>query len=203
MNVAPENVSGEPVPSRFELELPAWVAPWLAERPDVFASDEDRVGLVVELARHHVECRTGGPFAAAIFERSSGRLIAAAVNLVVPSSACIAHAEMVAFALAGQRLGSFDLGATSPTALVASTEPCAMCLGAIPWSGVSQVVYSACDEDARAIGFDEGHKPPDVIAHLAARGIDVVRGVERAAGRAVLNRYAELDGHVYNGTGAG
>ncbi len=189
------------MPSRFELDLPAWVTPWLAVRPGTFASDEEKVELVLDLAGEHVERRTGGPFAAAIFECSTGQLLAVGVNLVLASSACIAHAEMVAFALAGTHLRSFDLGVGSPVVLVASTEPCAMCLGAVPWSGVSRVVCSARDEDARAIGFDEGHKPPDWIDHLRAHGIDVVCDVERATGRAVLDRYAELGGHLYNGAG--
>ena len=32
--------------------------------------------------------------------------------------------------------------------LVTTTEPCAMCLGAIPWSGLSSVVCGARDQDA-------------------------------------------------------
>lgn len=196
-------MSGADVPTSFALELPAWVRPWLAARPASFASLEDKVGLVLDLAREHVECCTGGPFAAGIFEQGSGRVVAVGVNLVVPSSACIAHAEMVAFALAGQHLSSFHLGTATPVVLVASAEPCAMCLGAVPWSGVSQVVCSASDEDARAIGFDEGLKPGDWATHLEARGIEVVRGVQREAGRAVLRRYVELGGAVYNGTVAG
>lgn len=189
---------GGTVPTRFELVLPAWVGPWLAARPAALASDADKAQLVLDLAMEHVERRTGGPFAAGIFDHASGRLLGVGVNLVVSSSACIAHAEMVAFALAGQHVGSFDLGATAPAVLVTSTEPCAMCLGAVAWSGVSRVVCSARDEDARAIGFDEGFKPPGWREHLATQGIEVVHDVERAAGRAVLDRYAELGGHVYN-----
>ena len=190
--------TGPTVPSRFTLALPGWVAPWLASQPATFPALPQQVELVLGLAGEHVEQGTGGPFAAAIFERATGRLLAAGLNLVVPASTCIAHAEMVAFALAGQASGSFDLGSPGPVALVASTEPCAMCLGAIPWSGVSQLVCSAGDEDARAIGFDEGHKPPDWADDLAARGIEVVRGVARQAGREVLSRYAAAGGHVYN-----
>jgi tRNA(Arg) A34 adenosine deaminase TadA len=185
------------VPTRFQLDLPAWVVPWLDDQPSTLPTDDDRTGLVLDLAGEHVERGTGGPFAAGIFDGASGRLLAVGVNLVVPSRACIAHAEMVAFALAGQGLGGFDLGAASPVVLVASTEPCAMCLGAIPWSGVSRVVCSARDEDARAIGFDEGLKPPGWTTHLEASGIGVVRDVRRDEGRAVLQRYAALGGDVY------
>lgn len=187
-----------PVPSRFQLDLPSWVAPWLARQPATFPSDEEKVELVLGLAGEQVERETGGPFAAAIFECSSDRVVAVGVNLVVASSACIAHAEMVAFALAGQRLRSFDVGAASPAALVTSTEPCAMCLGAVRWSGVCRVVCSTRDEDARAIGFDEGHKPADWVADLASHGIEVVPDVSREKGRAVLDRYIQRGGHVYN-----
>ena len=190
--------TGPAVPSRFTLVLPGWVSPWLASQPATFPTVSAQVDLVLGLAGEQVEQGTGGPFAAAVFVRSTGRLLAAGLNLVVPASACIAHAEMVALALAGQASGSFDLGAPGPVALVASTEPCAMCLGAIPWSGVSQLVCSAGDEDARAIGFDEGNKPQDWAQDLAGRGIEVVRGVARDAGREVLARYAAGGGHVYN-----
>ena len=186
------------VPSRAELVLPGWVAPWLASRAADATSEQDQVDLVLGLAREHVEQGTGGPFGAAVFEVASGRLLAVGVNLVVASDACTAHAEMVALALAGRALGTFDLGAGAPTVLVASTEPCAMCLGAVPWSGVSKVVCSARDEDARAVGFDEGDKPEGWVSTLSARGIEVVQDVDRTAGRAVLDRYAELGGHVYN-----
>ena len=40
--------------------------------------------------------------------------------------------------------------------MVASTQPCAMCLGATPWSGIRRLVCGARDEDAEEIGFDEG-----------------------------------------------
>ncbi len=189
--------AGATVPTRFELDLPAWVVPWLWGQPSTLPTDEEKTGFVLGLAREHVERRTGGPFAAGIFDDASGRLLAVGINLVVPSRACIAHAEMVAFALAGQGLGSFDLGTASPVVLVASTEPCAMCLGAIPWSGVSRVVCSARDEDARAIGFDEGLKPAGWTTHLETSGVAVVRDVRRDEGRAVLQRYAALGGNVY------
>jgi tRNA(Arg) A34 adenosine deaminase TadA len=190
------------IPERFEIELPSWIPELLADRPVAYPSIAGQMDLVVELAREHVERGTGGPFAAGVFTRSTGRLVAVGVNLVVPAMACIAHAEMVAFALAGRALGSFHLGSTSPTALVTSTEPCAMCLGAVGWSGVSLVAIGALDEDARASGFDEGHKPPDWMAALAARGVAVRAGVAREAARDVLRLYAANGGHVYNGTAA-
>ena len=156
--------------------------------------------LVVELSRLNVERETGGPFGAAIFERETGRLLAPGVNLVVASSCSVAHAEMVAIMIAQQVVGDFDLGSEGKPAyeLYASTEPCAMCFGAIPWSGVRALLCGARDEDARAVGFDEGAKPPDWITALEERGISVKRDVLREDAARVLGDYANSGGEIYN-----
>ncbi len=193
-------VTPDPVPTHFELRLPDWVALALSARSLVCPTLEDRMDLVVDLARQHVVDGTGGPFAAAVFDRVDGRLIAVGVNLVVPSSACVAHAEIVAFALAGQARRSFDLSSDGPVELVTSTEPCAMCLGAVGWSGVSRLVCGARDADARTVGFDEGDKPADWAATLERRGIEVVADIRRADAAAVMALYVERGGPVYNGS---
>jgi tRNA(Arg) A34 adenosine deaminase TadA len=110
------------------------------------------------------------------------------------------HAEIVALAVAQRKLGCYDLGEVSATGyeLVSSTEPCAMCLGAIPWSGVRRVVTAARDEDARAIGFDEGAKPENWIQSLNSRGINVIADIEREAARSILQLYSVQEGHIYN-----
>jgi tRNA(Arg) A34 adenosine deaminase TadA len=181
------------------LELPAWVEE-LDLRDREYPTLEDRMRLVVELARQNVERGTGGPFGAAIFERETGRLLAPGMNLVVPSNCSVAHAEMVAVMIAQQAVGDFDLGAGGRPDydLFASTEPCAMCFGATPWSGVRRLVCGARDEDARAVGFDEGAKLPDWAAALEERGIAVVRDVCREEAAAVLRDYAESGGQIYN-----
>ncbi len=182
------------------IRLPEWVDE-VAPPGTVCETRSERMGLVVELSRRNVEEGTGGPFGAAVFEIESGRLIAPGVNLVLPSSAAVAHAEIVAVALAGVVTGNFDLGGEglTPTVLVASTEPCAMCFGAVPWSGVRRLVCGARDEDARAIGFDEGPKMIDWESALTSRGIEVVRDVMRTEAMAVLQGYAESGGTIYNG----
>lgn len=182
------------------LRLPDWVDEVID--PDrCYPTTEDRVGLAIELSRLNVLHGTGGPFGAAVFDLEQGRLIAPGVNLVVSSSAAVAHAEIVAVAVAGAALGTFDLGSPGlpRMVLVASTEPCAMCFGAVPWSGVRRLVCAARDEDARAVGFDEGPKMIDWQSALESRGIEVIRDVERAAAVSVLEAYAALGGVIYNG----
>jgi tRNA(Arg) A34 adenosine deaminase TadA len=175
---------------------------WLDEEPrpalGPAASDEERMAWVCHLLERQVAERTGGPFSAAVFDGASGTVLAAAVNRVEPASACIAHAETLALAEAGQAVGRFTLDGRGAV-LVTSAEPCAMCLGAIGWSGVDRVVCGATDPDARAIGFDEGDKPADWRATLEERGITVATGVLRERVTRAMGRYVARGGTVYNG----
>jgi tRNA(Arg) A34 adenosine deaminase TadA len=155
--------------------------------------------LAIELARENAARGTGGPFGAAVFERRSGRLVAVGVNLVLASGCSHAHAEMIALALAQRARGSWSLAAAGAPALelVTSSEPCAMCFGAIPWSGVAALVCGARAADARAIGFDEGPKPARWVDALERRGVAVRRDVLRREARRVLRDYAAGGGPVY------
>ncbi len=107
---------------------------------------------------------------------------------------------MVAFMIAQQMVGTFDLGSQGlpEYELVASTEPCAMCFGATPWSGVTALVCGARDEDARRIGFDEGPKLDDWASALLQRGIQVTRDVCRPEAVALLQEYATSGAPIYN-----
>ena len=71
-----------------------------------------------------------------------------------------------------------------------------MCFGAVPWSGVSSMIWGAGKEDAEAAGFDEGDKPNDWIESLERRGICTQGGILREEAAAVLMRYAKRDGAV-------
>lgn len=181
------------------IHLPGWVEEFLKNSPAVFPSVEDRMRFVLALSRRNVQRATGGPFAAAVFDHD-GRLIAPGVNMVVDSNCSVFHSEILALVIAQRILGRYDLsdGGTLHYDLFATTEPCAMCFGAIPWSGVSRLVCGARDEDARAIGFDEGPKMADWVASLNDRGIAVLRDVLRTDAVAVLQEYVKAGGPIYH-----
>lgn len=182
------------------VSLPAWVRE--AVDFDVrYETDEERMRLAIRIADENVRRETGGPFGAAIFERGTGQLISVGVNSVVRLNNCTLHAEMVAYQLAQRRIASYTLGAEGHPAheLFTSCEPCAMCLGATLWSGVTRVVIGASREDAIAIGFDEGPVFAESFTYLRSRGVEIVEGVLRGEGRAVLERYRAQGGPVYNG----
>ncbi|MBC2694650.1 MAG: nucleoside deaminase [Desulfobacteraceae bacterium] len=183
----------------FTIKLPYWVGEVLARSPKIFRTREDRMRLVVTLAQKNVQKQTGGPFGAGVFD-ASGCLVAPGVNVVVTHNCSILHAEMVAIALAQKKLGRYDIRdeGKSDYELVASTEPCAMCFGAISWSGVTRLVCGARDEDARCIGFNEGPKLPNWQQALEKQGVQVSRDVLRQEAVDVLNLYVKVGGVIYN-----
>ena len=79
-----------------------------------------------------------------------------------------------------------------------------MCFGAIWWSGVSRLVIGARKEDVeRLTGFEEGPVPPNWIELLEGRRaplrpVQVTRDVLSDRACAVLRRYEERGGPIYN-----
>ncbi|MGB3632736.1 MAG: nucleoside deaminase [Rubrobacteraceae bacterium] len=183
-----------------ELSLPGWLEEYVESSGKVYPTVEDRMRLVIELSRMNVLQETGGPFGAAVFDRGTGELLSPGVNLVTSANCSVAHAEIVALAVAQQVLGTFDLGGPGRPhyELVTSTDPCAMCLGATPWSGIRSLVTGARGEDAEEIGFDEGLKPVGWEQAFTENGITVTRDVLRQEAAAVLRQYGSLGGEVYN-----
>ncbi len=184
------------------IELPDWIDATLSRKRTVCPTMADRMALVIDLAGKNVAEGTGGPFGSGIFEMESGRLVAPGVNLVETANNSVAHAEITAIMVAQKILGTYDLGQENLPAmeLVTSTEPCAMCLGAVIWSGVKRLTCAARDEDARRIGFDEGPKPDDWTGELHKRGIALIRDVRREEAIAVLEQYGKSGGLIYNAT---
>lgn len=74
-----------------------------------------------------------------------------------------AHAEIVALRQAGKTTGDWRLeGAT----LVATLEPCPMCVGAIIQARVSCLVYASIDSRYGACGSAVPLPPPQLTPHL-------------------------------------
>jgi tRNA(Arg) A34 adenosine deaminase TadA len=183
----------------LKFQLPRWLVEHIGMGEIILKTDQDKMRFVIELSLLNIKHKTGGPFAAGVFD-SQGKLIAPGVNLVESQRCSILHAEIVALSLAQKVLGRFDLGMGGKLKyeLVSTTQPCAMCYGAIPWSGVSRLVCGARDEDARSIGFDEGPKLNDWISELEKRGIKVQRDILCDEAAAVLRQYAADGGTIYN-----
>lgn len=178
-----------------EIPMPRWFMDMEAANSGLpVVGDEAKMRLVIGFAVENVLHETGGPFAAAIFDMKTDLLIGAGINVVVPARQSWAHAEMTAFAHAQNRLGAGDLRGCM---LVTSCEPCAMCSGAVPWSGVEKVVYGASKAMAEELGFDEGYKGERWREEFAKRGIETVGPLLGESAFEPFAVYRKKNGKIY------
>ena len=90
------------------------------------------------------------PFGALLADRDGGVLLEAE-NTVVTEADCTGHAETN---LVRRACRNLDREALAAATLYTSTEPCAMCAGAIYWSGISRVVFGLRESELRALIAD-------------------------------------------------
>jgi tRNA(Arg) A34 adenosine deaminase TadA len=185
----------------FTLSLPDWAVEENRRLPEYLPTLEDRMAAVIRFSRLNFENRTGGPFAAGVFERDTGRPVVIGVNRVMAHNCSSAHAEVMTLSLAQKILGTWDLGAPGLPAhqLVVNWRPCAMCYGATLWSGIRSLVIAGSGPELEQItGFDEGPIHPEWDKELAKRGIELVNNVLTAEALKVYRDFAASGSFVYN-----
>jgi tRNA(Arg) A34 adenosine deaminase TadA len=94
------------------------------------------------------------PFGALLVLPGGGLL--EALNSVVTGGDPTGHAETNLVRLAGKA----DRASLSGSVLYTSTEPCAMCAGAIYWSGIGRVVFALSEEGLAGMVEEEEGVPP-------------------------------------------
>lgn len=188
-----------PLLRTIALSLPDWIDSMEDRLREPYPTDEAKMRLAIELATRNVEAATGGPFGAAIFDSASAEIVSIGVNRVIPLRNSTAHAEMMAFMFAQQRLGNHRLNATRHQFVMAtSAQPCAMCYGASVWAGIDRILIGARREDVEGLtDFDEGPMPRNWMGALHKRGIEVTRDVLRPEAREVLAAYQRQQGKAY------
>ncbi|MER3443692.1 MAG: nucleoside deaminase [Meiothermus sp.] len=120
----------------------------------------------VEVARR---ARANGnhPFGALLVD-AEGKVLLEAENTVQTERDCTGHAELNLMRLASR---SYDPGFLATCTLYTSTEPCAMCSGAIYWGNVRRVVYALSEARLRELTGDDPANPTlelpcrEVFAH--------------------------------------
>ncbi|MEO8612355.1 MAG: nucleoside deaminase [Chloroflexota bacterium] len=188
----------------FTLSLPDWAVEEMKKLPTHIPTLEGRMREVIRFSRLNFENGTGGPFAAGVFERDSGKLVVIGVNRVVPSNCSSAHAEVMTLSVAQHILGTYDLGGAGMPAyqLVVNWRPCAMCYGATIWSGIRSLAIAGSGPELEAItGFDEGPIHPEWDKELAKRGIELIDNVLTEEALVVYRDFAASGALVYNGRG--
>ncbi|ROS50337.1 nucleoside deaminase [Frigoribacterium sp. PhB24] len=108
--------------------------------PTVTPADLARLHRAIEVAQ---QARDHGnhPFGSLLLT-SDGEVVEAE-NTVVTEGDPTGHAETNLVRLVAQR---FDKSTLKTATLYTSTEPCAMCAGAIHWAGIGRVVYALAEQ---------------------------------------------------------
>lgn len=187
--------------NNIQLSVPEWLQHELAKLPSHLPAVDDRMAAVIRFSRLNVERNTGGPFAAGVFERDSGKLVVIGVNRVMANHCSSAHAEVMALSMAQAILGTHDLGAAGLPSyqLVVNWRPCAMCYGAVIWSGIRSLAIAGDGHELEELtGFDEGPMRPDWAEQLRQRGIDVINHVQTDEACKVFKLFRDRGHHVYN-----
>jgi len=130
------------------------------------------------------------PFGALLAD-ASGELLLEAQNTVVTESDATGHAETNLVRLASR---AYPRTGLAQTTLYTSTEPCAMCAGAIYWSGIGAVVYALAGSELRVLTGDDPENPTlalpcrDVFA-AGQRPVEVRGPYELPEAREVHHRF--------------
>jgi tRNA(Arg) A34 adenosine deaminase TadA len=104
--------------------------------------DLDRLRLAIDAAER-ARAHGNHPFGALLCD-SDGAVLLTAENSVNTAHDCTGHAELNLVRAAG---AAFPAEQLAQCTLYSSTEPCAMCSGAIHWSGIGRVVYALSEVD--------------------------------------------------------
>lgn len=108
----------------------------------------------IEIARRARE-HGNHPFGALLAD-AAGTVLLEAENTVITESDVTGHAETNLVRLASVEL---DADTRAAATLVTSTEPCAMCAGAIYWAGISRVVFGLREGELRGLTGSDPRNP--------------------------------------------
>lgn len=126
-------------------------------------NDNEHLRRAIAIARR-ARAEDNHPFGA-LLTSASGQVLLTAANTVTTSRDVTAHAEINLVRLASP---IFDADTLATCTLYSSTEPCAMCAGAIYWSGIGRVVYALSEQDLyRLTGAD----PENPTMSLGVRAV--------------------------------
>jgi len=96
------------------------------------------------------------PFGSLIVNEHGETICIGLNNAVRPAGDPTQHAEMLACADAGKRFTEAELARCT---LYTSTEPCAMCAGAIYWTGIGRVVFGLSETGLLALTGSHDQNP--------------------------------------------
>ncbi|MEA3224409.1 MAG: nucleoside deaminase [Planctomycetota bacterium] len=115
-----------------------------------------------------------------------GEVVLECLNTVNTSGDVTRHPELDILRLAATKLSRVDLDRAT---LYSSTEPCAMCSGAIYWSGISKLVYGCPAETLGEIAGGSFVVPSRELFSRGKREIEVIGPVLPEEGAEIHRKY--------------
>ncbi|HTM67899.1 MAG TPA: nucleoside deaminase [Candidatus Binatia bacterium] len=145
-------------------------------------------------ARKGVRLGHGGPFGAAVIDKK-GNVLSVAHNTVLRDSDPSCHAEVNAIRAAAKKSRRPHL---EGCIVIASSEPCPMCLTTSYWANVAGIVYAVPKEVAASVGFDDSFIYEELEKPPSRRRIPVEHDESLVAeGEAVFREWKARDGKLY------
>lgn len=137
--------------------------------------DEKFIRMAIRLAEQAVQ-HGNQPFGALVVDQD-GEIVVQAESTKITAGDCTRHAELTVAAQASMVLDRESLALCT---LYTSTEPCAMCTGAIYWSGIGRVVFGCSNDSLGALSGDNLRINCADILKRGTRKIEVVGPVLEA-----------------------
>lgn len=123
-------------------------------RPTLDENDLARLRDAIAVSKRAV-ANGNHPFGA-VLAGPDGTVVLEAENTVTTDDDCTGHAETNLVRTAWKAFGAEKLGEYT---LYTSCEPCAMCSGAIYWSGINRVVYAMTEAQLSELTGDHAENP--------------------------------------------
>lgn len=149
--------------------------------------------LAINQAKKTMNENIGGPFGALVIDKE-GNILSIASNSVLGDHDPTAHAEINAIRKATQKLGSHDL---TDCTLYTTAYPCPMCLGAIIWSNIKNVVYGCSASDADAIGFRDDFIYKFIEGGMKDKKVIDMKELHREECLSIFKEYQEKEKTLY------
>jgi len=144
-------------------------------------------------ARVGIKHGHGGPFGAVVVK--GGKIISKGHNTVLKNNDPTCHAEVNALRAACKKLKSPHI---EDCILIASSEPCPMCLTTAYWANVKEIYYCVDKKTAARVGFDDDFIYKELDKSPEKRKIKLVHRNElESEGAQIFTDWQKLGGKLY------
>lgn len=137
----------------------------------------------IKIAEEKSKSGINGPFGAVVAR--DDEILGEGWNQVVENNDPTAHAEIVAIRNACSCKADFRL---QECIIYCNCEPCPMCLSAIYWARIPEIVYACTQEDATDAGFDDALIYDELGSAWNERSIKRIQA-ERETGKKVFQKW--------------